>query len=123
MWVFTRYGFYSVVCARSQDGARADTTSLMVRARARNHLTTLQGRFRELADHSIRETPDTDYRYRIIVPKARWKEVVAQMVEELSYGNFKDEAARSLGFGERDYIHALHDVWNRLYDLQRQKQQ
>jgi hypothetical protein len=57
----------------------------------------------------------------MIVPKARWKEVVAQMVEELSYGNFKDEAARSLGFEERDYIHALHDVWKRLYDLQQQK--
>jgi len=123
MWVFTVYGFYSVVCARNQDGTTTETNILMVRARVRHHLDTLQGRFKELADYSIRETPDTDYRYRMIVPKARWKEVVAQMVEELSYGNFKDEAARSLGFEERDYIHALHDVWKRLYDLQQQKQQ
>jgi len=98
MWVFTVYGFYSVVCAPSQDGARAETNTLMVRARVRHHLETLQSRFSNLADCSIRETPDTDYRYRIVVPKARWKEVVAQMVEELSYGNFKVEAARSLGF-------------------------
>jgi hypothetical protein len=123
MWLFTLYGFFSVVCARDQDGAKAETNTLMVRARVRHHLETLQGRFTELGDDSIRETPDTDYRYRIVVPKARWKEVVAQMVEELSYSNFKDEAARSLGFGERDYIHALHDVWSPLHDLQQQKQQ
>jgi hypothetical protein len=123
MWVFTLYGFYSVVCARNQDGTKAGTNKLIVWARVRHHLETLQGRFSELVGYSIRETPDTDYRYRIIIPKARWKEVVAQMVEELSYGNFKDEAARSLGVGERDYIHALHDVWSRLYDLQQQKQQ
>jgi hypothetical protein len=62
MWVFTLYGFYSVVCARNQDGAATE-----------HHLATLQGRFTELADYSIRETPDTDYRFRIIVPKARWR--------------------------------------------------
>jgi hypothetical protein len=123
MWVFTIYGFYSVICARNQDGATTETNTLMVRARVRHHLATLQGRFTELADYSIREFPDTDYRYRIIVPRARWKEVVAQMVEELSYGNFKDEAPRSLGCGEHDYIHALHDVWSRLYDHQQPKQQ
>jgi hypothetical protein len=94
----------------------------MVRARVRNHLERLQGRFTAQAGCSIRETPDTDYRYRIVVSKAYWREVVAQMVEELSYANFKDEAARSLGFGGRDYIHALHDVWSRLYDLQEEKQ-
>lgn len=123
MWIFTRYGFYSVVCARNQDSARPDTDTLMVRARVRHHLEKLQNRFAALAGCSIRETPDTDYRYRIIVPKACWRDVVVQMVEEISYANFKDEAARSLGFGGRDYIHALHDVWSRLYDLQEQKQQ
>jgi hypothetical protein len=45
------------------------------------------------------------------------------MVEELSYDNFKDEAARSLGFAGSDYIHALHDVWSRLYDLQEPEEQ
>jgi hypothetical protein len=45
------------------------------------------------------------------------------MVEELSYGDFKDEAARSLGFAGSDSIHALHDVWSPLYDLQEQEQQ
>jgi hypothetical protein len=123
MWVFTLYGFYSVVCARNQDGATTETNTLMVRARVRPHLATLQGRFTELADYSIRETPDTDYRFRIIVPKARWKDLAAQMIEELSYGNFKDEAARTLGFGERDYIHALHDVWSRLVRPPARKQQ
>ena len=120
MWVFTRYGFYSVVCARGKDGAGLDTNTLMVRARVRHHLERLQGRFASLAGYSIHESPKTDYRYRIIVPKACWKEAATQMVEELSYGNFKDEATRSLGFAGRAYIQTLHDVWSRLYDLQEQ---
>jgi hypothetical protein len=51
------------------------------------------------------------------------KKVVAQMVEEFSYGRFKDGAGRSRGCGERDYTHALRDVWSRLNDLQKEKQE
>jgi hypothetical protein len=112
MWLLTLYGFYSVVCAaepgRRQSGdEHIDGPGL----RTPSHRDTPGP---VCGAGSIRETPDTDYRYRIIVPKACWKEVVSQMVEELSYGNFKGEATRSLGSGERDYYHALHDVWSRL---------
>ena len=122
MWIFTRYGFYSVVCAQSKDGAGLDTNTLMVRARVRHHLERLQSRFVSLAGHSIHASADADYRYRIIVPKTCWYEVATQMVEEISYGNFKDEATKTLGFPGRGYIEALHDVWSRLYELQRQEQ-
>jgi hypothetical protein len=46
---------------------------LIVQACVRHRLETLHGRLTEVADYSIRETPDTDYRCRIIVPKARWQ--------------------------------------------------
>jgi hypothetical protein len=37
MWLFTQYGFYSVVCARDLQGdpTRIDPDTLMVRARSR----------------------------------------------------------------------------------------
>jgi hypothetical protein len=122
MWIFTRYGFYSVVCARGKDGAGLDTNTLMVRARVRHHLERLQSRFGSLESYSIHASANTDYRYRIIVPKTYWKEVATQMAEEISYGNFKDEATKTLGFARSDYIEALHYVWSRLYGLQTEEQ-
>ena len=37
-------------------------------------------------------------------------------------GTYKDEVAKSPGFHERDYTHAINDVWGRLYDLQQENQ-
>lgn len=60
-----------------------------------------------LAGYLVRGDVGTDYRYRIIIPKTVWKEVASMIAEELSYSNFKNEAARSLGDKERGYVHAL----------------
>ncbi|MFM8791538.1 MAG: hypothetical protein ACKOFX_03505 [Solirubrobacterales bacterium] len=71
MWLFTQYGFYSVVCARDLQGdpARVDPNTLMVRARCRRHLESLQKRFPQLAELAIDDTPNLDYRFRIVVAK------------------------------------------------------
>ena len=48
MWIFTKYGFYSAVCARQGDGKKhqpVDPDRIMVRARARQHLDNLVARF------------------------------------------------------------------------------
>lgn len=45
MWIFTKYGFYSAVCARQGDGSSGqpiDPERLMVRARVRAHLDATQ---------------------------------------------------------------------------------
>jgi hypothetical protein len=67
MWLFTRYGFYSAVCARQGDGRKGrpvDPDRIMVRARLRSHLEALRNRFPDLlADCEILETADTDYYY------------------------------------------------------------
>ena len=44
MWIFTRYGFYSIACATTPDGA-LDLENVVVRARLRDHLCGLQERF------------------------------------------------------------------------------
>jgi hypothetical protein len=48
MWVFTRYGFYSIACASRSDGS-LDRQVVMVRARCVTHLQSLQKRFATLA--------------------------------------------------------------------------
>lgn len=51
MWLFTKYGFYSAVCARQGDGKLGqpvDPNRIMVRARVRRHLETLKEGFPDL---------------------------------------------------------------------------
>ena len=74
MWLFTRYGFYSIACARRHDGSR-DTETVMIRARLLDHLRNLQERFKVLLDKKILTTRDRDYRYRLIVSKDVWREL------------------------------------------------
>jgi hypothetical protein len=119
MWLFTQYGFYSVVCARDLTGnpSQVDPDTFMVRARRRQHLESLQKRFPKLGSFEITDTSGTDYRFRVVVPKAVWNEVVRDLTAEIDYGNFKDRAGRASG--DDRYVHALHEVWAVMERLQR----
>lgn len=119
MWLFTQYGFYSVVCARDLQGnpSRMDSNTLMVRARTRRHIESLQQRFPQLASLPIGDTPNTDYRFRLVVPKPIWVEVAQELASEVDYGNFKDRALSQSG--DDRYVDALHDVWEVMERLQR----
>lgn len=109
MWVFTRYGFFSAVCARqgNRTGSEAiDPARLMVRARVRGHLEALKARFADLLGTcDIHESATTDYAFRIVVDKLVWARV-------------KSEVARHQGRGGVDYEHSLHEVWSIMYGLQ-----
>ena len=96
MWIFTRYGFYSIVCASKKDGS-LDDQSLMIRARCISHLESLQTRFPKLAVGDILEWPNRDYRYRLIIPKASWTTIIDELAQEQEWSNFKDEAAKYPG--------------------------
>ena len=108
MWVFTRYGFFSISCPDW------DKSQLQVRARARKHLAALQDRFQHLKLFEVRETPDADYRYRIVVPKQIWVETITALAQEQTWSNFKNEASRC----QHDplYDHALHKIWTIMYN-------
>jgi len=121
MWIFTKYGFYSAVCARQGDGSHrqpVDPSRIMVRARSRGHLEALKERFPEaFAGCEVMETSHTDYRYRQFVAKDTWRRVVDELVEEMDYDNFKADVAR---FGGHDAYHdSLHDVWSVMQTFQR----
>jgi hypothetical protein len=123
MWLFTKHGFYSAVCARQAEGrygAPLDASRIMVRARVRAHLDALKTRFEDvLGACEVMESPHTDYRWRIFVDKAQWSGVVEALAGEIDYDNFKGAVARHQGRDDSAYEHALHDVWSVMYELQR----
>lgn len=125
MWLFTKYGFFSAVCARQGDGRHSqpvDPTRIMVRARLKPHLEALKERFPEhLANCKIMEFPGSDYAFRIFVTKTNWSVVLVGLNEELDYDNFKSEVARFQGQDGESYEHALHDVWSVMNQLQQHR--
>lgn len=115
MWLFTKYGFFSAVCAaQSKRGGDVDPNTIMVRARVRAHLEALKARFPRLKAAKILTDAGTDYRYRIIVPKEAWAEVAAALAQEIDYGNFKSACKR-----DHEYHDALMRVWTVVRGLQR----
>jgi hypothetical protein len=120
MWLMTRLGFFSVVCARQAGGESGtlDPDTLMVRARSKRHLTNLIGRYPEqLGGADIRADAGTEYPYRIIVAKPVWRAVMGLLTDELDYGNFKNEVSAA-GLCDLEYSRALADVWLRMRELE-----
>ena len=122
MWIFTKHGFFSAVCARKGNGKHGepvDPDRMMVRARVRAHLEALKQRFPDLlGDCEIHDFQGTDYAYRIFVAKSAWVQVVSGLTEETDYDNFKSEVARHKGKTGAAYEHSLHEVWRVMYELQ-----
>ena len=123
MWIFTKYGFYSAVCARQGDGGHSqpvDPNRIMVRGRVRNHLESLKDRFSDLlGDCEVKEFAGTDYAFRLFVEKSVWSQVLVGLNEDMDYDNFKSEVARFQGSDGAAYEHSLHDVWSVMYGLQK----
>jgi hypothetical protein len=122
MWIFTKHGFFSAVCARKGDGSHGravDTDRIMVRGRVRKHLEALKERFPDLLGQcGIQEFAGTDYAYRIFVDKRAWCQVVSGLAEDTNYDNFKSEVARHQGRQGAAYERALHEVWSVMYRCQ-----
>jgi hypothetical protein len=123
MWLFTKHGFYSAVCARQGDGKHnqpVDPDRIMVRARLRSHLEALKTRFPELfGQNEIWEFVGTDYAFRLFVEKPVWSQVLVGLNDEMDYDNFKSEVAHHQGKAGADYEHALHEVWSVMNRLQK----
>ncbi len=123
MWIFTKYGFFSAVCARQGAGEYSqpvDPDRMMVRARLRGHLEALITRFPELLENcAIKETSSTDYAFRFFVEKPAWSQVLAALAEDVDYDNFKSAVARHQGASGAAYEHSLHKVWSVMNALQK----
>jgi hypothetical protein len=122
MWIFTKHGFYSVVCARQGDGQHgqpADPNRLMVRARVRKHLEALKGQFSDLLNAcEVKEFAGTEYAFRIFVDKPVWNQVLARLNEEIDYDNFKSGVGHFQGKNGAAYERSLHEVWSVIHRFQ-----
>ena len=123
MWIFTKHGFFSAVCARQGNGEHGqlvDPDRIMVRARVRGHLDALKQRFTDLlGECEIQESIGTDYAYRLFVQKTAWVQVLSELAEETDYDNFKSEVARHQGKAGIAYERSLHEVWSVMNKLQK----
>ena len=106
MWIFTKHGFFSAVCARQGNGKHGqpvDPDRIMVRARVRSHLEDLKKRFPELlGEREIQESAGTDYAFRLFVQKSAWRQVVAGLgvVAEAGLDRSKAEGVLKSGGGQ-----------------------
>ena len=113
MWLFTKYGFFSAVEVTGQP------ESIQVRARLHEDIASLAGLCREMVgvDPQIIETHDSDYRFRIVLPRPTWNEIGKLLATDIDYSNFK---GRVLGPKvPKDVVRAYHAVWQAMWDLQR----
>jgi hypothetical protein len=97
MWICLNNAFISAV----QD--EGDANMLRIRARNRRHLETLFPKDKK----NILSRKDTDYRFRVFIPKAEFAALLAQKAMEIDYPNFKDSVRDS----------KLHDLYASFWRL------
>lgn len=117
MWVFTKLGFVSIVCATDQVKGGAMDGMLMVRARDRKHLEALRATYPVLMGGDIVESPTNDYGFRIFVPKEFVAEFMAALALDVDYTNFKGAVGKQEGSDV--YLSVLHSIWSVALRLQR----
>lgn len=86
MWIFAKTGFVSIVQDYNSDGSK-----LLVRARVREDLENFLLVTATTSLLEILETPESDYRYRVSMPKYEARNIVEILVAQIDYTNFKNK--------------------------------
>lgn len=115
MWLFTVHGFFSVVESHN------DPDTLLVRARLKAHLVQLKSAHPSIGSSKIQESPERDYRWRLIVARSDWERTAAELTVDIDYDNFKS-AASSEHPDDTAYLDALHQVWATMEALTRARE-
>ncbi len=105
MWLFTQFGFYSIV--RKKDG-------IHVRARVRKDLENLKNATD--LHQKIVEWDMADYRYRMLVDDRALRKIMTVLADELDYDNFKSRIAGLPD--QRTKLKTYHEVWQLMAGLQ-----
>ena len=92
MWLITPIGFYSIV-GKPDD---ADAETLTIRARVKSDLEALRQEYLPSLE-TISEDAGTDYRFRAKAKRGEVGTALAQMAQQLDYGNFKNRVAKKQG--------------------------
>jgi 8-oxo-dGTP pyrophosphatase MutT (NUDIX family) len=106
MWLFTNFGFFSVV-------QKTGTTHLTVRTRVKSDLDELRDRYLpELGPTQAKA--GTDYPWRATVPHAALALAMGKIVMDCHYANYKNEVAAKQGKGR---AFRYGQVWEALYGM------
>jgi hypothetical protein len=106
MWIFTTFGFFSVVQKKPQDDF------LTVRARDPKDLDRLRKNIPTLGPTELK---GGDYCCRAKVSRAAFAAGLATIASEISYDNFKNAVHKTMG-SRRSRIY--HDVWTAALQIQ-----
>jgi hypothetical protein len=109
MWLFTTDGFFSAVAHRTDAG------TVIVRSRVANDARRL---VEAAGAGDVIETSDSDYRFRVHLPRQTWATYVAAAAAAIDYHNFKDAVAARAG---ADRAHTYGQVWSVMQGLQQRQ--
>jgi len=104
MWLFTTFGFFSIV---EKPWDRKSKT-LTVRARVRSDLEALSDRYLSGTTRII-ESPDADYPFRMQVPRSEVIKSWQIIIGDLKYENFKNAAGKRQGPAREKIYHGVAD--------------
>ena len=105
MWIMTPYGFFSIVQV-----SPTDPNLLQIRARDRAHLVALR-KAAMVKLPGITTTGGTDYPYRIKTTRELVGQIMIDLVIDIDYLNFKEEAHR-VSPKDRPFHNFLMRVWS-----------
>ena len=107
MWLFTNFGFYSVVKKPGED-------CLTVRSRVREDLDPLREQYLPDLGQTLAHV-GTDYPFRPQVGHYDFGEASKQIALNLDYSNFKNAVTHELGVRRAGIC---HNVWSELLELE-----
>lgn len=106
MWLFTKFGFFSVV-------NKGDKDELTVRSRTKSDLDRLRNHYLpSLSPSRVHE--GTDYPWRATTSSTALGEAMRVIAQDIDYANFKDEVALGLG---KDRAKCYGKIWSALHDM------
>jgi hypothetical protein len=116
MWLFTKFGFYSVTKAKSTKKKGL----FQIRARHDADLINLKNEVSCLKMKKVHCYVEADYRYRIYVWPSELAEVFVALQDKLDYSNFKNEVIATPNQKEKYSYYTK--VWGVMYGYQQDKE-
>jgi hypothetical protein len=116
MWIFTKFGFYSVTLGDPEYCPDKGSDCFQIRARARVDLELLEAwaevdqrapKYVYSALSSIVHTPAADYPFRVVISEKGWKWLASHLASTVDYRNFKS----TIKDNER------HDIYMRVWSV------
>jgi hypothetical protein len=111
MWLYTKLGFFSIV---HKPPCKKD--DLLVRTRCREDIEALSKKLSLTSEFegAIIESKDSDYAYRMVVPRSVLAPFMADLITNLDYANFKG----TIPYNDRMRHDAYYKCWKAMDEWQ-----